>query len=169
MLKQIENRRCCRKFDPNKEVETEKINEVINAGLYAASAKNQQNSIIFAITNKETRNKLSKLNAFIEGMDPFYGAPVVLLVASKKNPFAQLDGAAMLENMMIEANNQGLAACWIHRAKEELESSEGKELFSSLNIDLDEYEGIGHVILGYPLDFKYQEKQIKPNRVFYIK
>ena len=63
----------------------------------------------------------------------------------------------MIENMMIEATNQGLGSCWIHRAREELESPEGKEILSSLNLNLDEYEGVGHVALGY-------SQQIIPKR-----
>lgn len=75
----------------------------------------------------------------------------------------------MIENMLIEATNQGLATCWIHRAKEELESKEGQELFSSLGIDLSDYEGIGHIALGYAKNDNYPPKIIKDNRVFYIK
>lgn len=168
MLKELENRRCCRSFDSNKPVEINKVEEVVKAGLYAANAMNQQNGIVVAIINKEIRDKLALLNAQGRGMDTFYGAPVVLLVASK-GPFTELDGGAMLENMLIEAYNQGLAACWIHRAKDELASKEGQELFASLGIDLKEYTGVGHVILGYPLNAEYKPKQIKENRVFWVK
>ena len=48
----------------------------------------------------------------------------------------------------FEAEAQGIGSCWIHRAKEEFESEEGKELLRSLGIEGD-YEGIGHCILGY--------------------
>lgn len=172
MLEQLKQRRSCRFYDNSRAVETEKLNEVINAGLYAANGMGYQHGIIIAITNKEVRNKLASLNGKIagmpEGVDPFYGAPVVLLVAVKKWPNAKLDGAAMLENMLIEATNQGLGSCWIHRGKEELESEEGKEILSSLNLNLDEYEGVGHVILGYPAKKDLPEKKINDNRVFCI-
>ena len=75
----------------------------------------------------------------------------------------------MIENMMIEATNQGLGSCWIHRAKEELESKEGKEILKSLNINLDEYEGVGHVALGYSLATDIPDKVIKENRIYWIK
>ncbi|MCR5538947.1 MAG: diguanylate cyclase, partial [Lachnospiraceae bacterium] len=42
----------------------------------------------------------------------------------------------------------GVASCWIHRAKEEFESEEGKAILKDLGIEGD-YEGIGHLILGY--------------------
>ena len=45
---------------------------------------------------------------------------------------------------------------------------EGKRILKSLNLNLDEYEGIGHVILGYPMDNQFVKKEIKENRVFHI-
>ena len=171
MLKEIKERRSCRSFDskmPNEKA----INEVINAGLYAASARGTQYGIVIAITNKDVREKLVKLNAKVmekADFDPFYGAPVILLVAVKKWNNSVYDGSCMIENMMIEATNQGLGSCWIHRAKEELEMEEGKALFKGLNIDLNEYEGLGHVALGYRLNKEIPLKEIKENRVFWIK
>lgn len=172
MLEVIEKRRSCRKFDSERMPEMEKIEAVVKAGLNAPSAINTQGGIIIAITNKEIRDKLSAVNMSFGARrpgDPFYGAPVVLLVAVKKWPLAVYDGSVMIENMLLEATNQGLGSCWIHRAKEELESAEGRELLSSIGIDLEEYEGIGHVILGYSLIDEYPPKQIKENREFWIK
>ena len=170
MLQEIENRRSCRKFDSGKAVEKEKLEEVIRAGLYAASGMGRQNGIIVAITDKKTRDEVSALNARIMGAtsDPFYGAPVILLVAVKKWPIAVYDGSTMMENMLIEATHQGLGSCWIHRAKEELESKEGKELFASIGLNADEYEGVGHVALGYSMIDNYSLKVIREGRVFWI-
>ena len=173
MLEAIKRRRSCRNFDPSRSVEDEKLMEVINAGLNAPSAKNRQEGIIIAVTNKEVRDKISKFNAKILGasddFDPFFKAPVILLVAELKMPTAQYDGAIMIENMLIEATNQGLGSIWIHRAKQELEDPSFRELLSSINIDLDNYEGIGHVALGYSNMNEYPEKIIKEGRVFFVK
>ena len=172
MLKELKERRSCRNFDKEKMPEEEKINEVINAGLYAANGMGQQNGIIIAITNKAVRDKLVALNVKLRGkenIDTFYGAPVILLVAVKKWRLAPYDGATMIENMLIEATNQGLGSCWIHHAKEELENEEVIKLLSSVPVDLTEYEGVGHVALGYEVNKNYPPKTIKENRVFYIK
>ena len=100
----------------------------------------------------------------------FYGAPIIILVIAKKTPFATYDGSCAIENMLLEACDLGLGSCWIHRAKEELMIDEVKSIVRSLNLNPDEYEGVGHVILGYPAkDRKIPEKQILPNRVFWIK
>ena len=42
----------------------------------------------------------------------------------------------------------GLASIWIHRAKEEFDSEEGKTILAELGVEGD-YEGIGHCALGY--------------------
>ena len=169
ILKIIKERRSCRKYKDLMPTE-EEINKVIEAGLYAASGKNLQGGIIISITNKEIRDKLSIINAKVmdKDVDPFYGAPVVLLVCVKKSKNGIYDGSCMIENMMLEASSIGLGSCWIHRAKEELEMDETKKLLKELNLDFNEYEGIGHVILGYP-DEVPSYKQIKDDRVYYIK
>ena len=100
------------------------IGEIVKAGLVAPSGRNVQNGIIVVIENKKIRDELSRLNANIAGFkddfDPFYNAPVVLLVLMKKCPNGIYDGSYKMENILIEAQNQGLGACWIHRAKEEI-------------------------------------------------
>ena len=172
MLELFKQRRACRKFD-SKPVEKEKIESIVQAGLLAPSGMGRQTPVIIAISNKETRDKLMEINRkagggrWPEGMDPFYGAPVVLLVIADKNGLSVYDGSATIENMLLEATNQGLGSCWIHRADEEIKSQEGRELLSFTGLDFDNYVGIGHVILGYSLMEEYPEKVIKPGRVFY--
>ena len=65
----------------------ELIAEVVEAGTYAATGMGRQSPIILAVTNKEVRDRLSKVNAEIMGTtgDPFYGAPVVLVVLADKS------------------------------------------------------------------------------------
>lgn len=168
MLDAIRNRRACRSFS-NREVEDSKIKEIVEAGLLAPSGMNRQTPIIIVIKDKKTRDQLMKLNAQIMGrdLDPFYGAPVVMIVASHKDGLSIHDGAVTIENMLLEATNQGLASCWIHRAKEELELEEGRKILSFNGLNFDDYVGVGHVIVGYPTDgYKPAPKIIKENRVF---
>lgn len=53
-----------------------------------------------------------------------------------------------LNAIMNAAADLGVASCWVHRAKEEFESEEGKEILKKLGIE-GNYEGIGNLILGY--------------------
>ncbi len=165
VIKNIEERRSIRKYKKDM-IPKEIIEKVVETGTYAPSGVGMQSSIIIAITNENLRDKLSKLNAKIMGVDtdPFYGAPVVLVVLAKKNiPTHVYDGSLVMENLMLAASSLGIGSCWIHRAKEEFETEEGKEILKSLGIE-DEYEGIGHCILGY----KDEEGTLKPRKDNYI-
>lgn len=167
----IMDRRAVRTFDDRK-VEREKIEEIVKAGLYAPSGAGRQDSVIIVIEDRKKLDEIRALNASVmgkENIDPFYGAPVVILVADKKgSSTALLDGAASIENMLIAATSLGLGTCWIHRAKEELETEWGKKLLSSLGLD-DEYIGVGHIALGYYDESrKPQAKERKDGRLFFI-
>ena len=168
-LQALLERRSIRSYKPDM-VPQELIDQVIEAGLYAASGHGEQDSIIVAVTNKEVRDRLSSLNAKIMGSDgdPFYGAPVVLVVlADKAFPTHVYDGSLTMQNLMLAAHELGVSSCWIHRAKEEFDSEEGKELLRAAGVEGD-YEGIGHCILGYA-DGEYPAApERKEGRVFYI-
>ena len=161
LLDMIKTRRSIRKYKSDM-VPKEIIDKIVEAGTYAATGMGQQSPIILAVTNKEVRDKLSKWNADIMGTDtdPFYGAPVVLVVLADKNrPTAVYDGSLVMANLMLEAHDLGIGSCWIHRAKE--------ELLKSLGIEGD-YVGIGHCVLGY-VDGEYPEiPERKPNWVYNI-
>ena len=152
ILDLMKTRRSIRKFNAEP-VAKEDIEKIIEAGLYAANGMGKQSPIIVAVTNKELRDKLSEMNRTIggwqEGFDPFYGAPVVLIALADKNvPTCVYDGSLVLGNMMLEAHELGLGSIWIHRAKQEFESEEGKEILRSLGVE-GEYEGIGHCVIGH--------------------
>ena len=100
--------------------------------------------------------------------DPFYGAPAVLVVLADKSRSTYLyDGSLVMENLMLAAHSLGLGSCWIHRAKEVFESSEGKALLASLGIEGD-YEGIGNCIVGYPDKLPAEQKPRKENYIYKI-
>lgn len=150
LLDLIISRRSVRSFKPDMPPQ-EVIDEIISAGTYAASGKNTQSPIIIAVTNKELIAKLSKINARIMGTtnDPFYGAPVILIVlADKTQPNHVYDGSLVMGNLMLAAHALDLGSCWINRAKEEFEMQEGREILEALGIK-GEYEGIGHCAVGY--------------------
>ena len=170
VLETIKSRRSIRKYKGDM-VPQDKLEKIIEAGTYAATGMGKQSPIIIAVTNKELRDKLSAMNAKIMGVnsDPFYGAPVVLIVlADKSRPTYVYDGRLVMGNLMLEAEAQGIGSCWIHRAKEEFESEEGKELLKSLGIEGD-YEGIGHCVLGYADGPAPKAAPRKDSYVYYVK
>ena len=155
-------RRSCRAFLPDMPAK-ELLEKICEVGTWAPTGHGKQSPLIVAVTNKTLRDRLSAMNGHIwnelkkqrgekpiEGFDPFYGAPVVLLVlADRKVPTWLYDGCAVLTNMANAAEAVGLGSCWIHRAKEEFESEEGKAILRELGIEGD-YAGIDHLVVGYP-------------------
>ncbi len=169
-LETIKTRRSIRKYK-DEAIPEEVLNEIVEAGTYAPSGMGRQSTIILAVTNKEVRDQLSKINASVMGSnsDPFYGAPVVLVVlADKSIPTHVYDGSLVMENLMLAAHDLGVGSCWIHRAKETFETEAGKELLKSLGIEGD-YEGIGNCILGYPEGEVPNAKPRKENFVYWVK
>lgn len=152
ILEAIKTRRSVRKFS-SRMPDTALIDQVIEAGLYAASGKNRQCTLTLAVTDPVLREKLRRDNAAIGSWqadhDPFYGAPVILTVLAEKDfPTHVYDGSLVLGNMMLAAHALGLAGVWIHRAKEEFEREDYRQLLRDRGVD-GEWEGIGHLALGY--------------------
>lgn len=174
MMTAMENlltRRSCRRFRPEMPPR-ELIEEIVRAGTYAPSGMNRQSPIIVAVTDPALRSRLSVMNAGImgrEGQDPFYGAPVILIVlANRRSPTYLYDGSLVMGQLMLAAHSVGLGSCWIHRAKEEFDSEAGKQILRSLGIEGD-YEGIGHCILGYPANETPSEAAPRnENRVYFV-
>ena len=124
----------------------EDLERIVEAGLYAPTGMGRQGVKFVVVKNKEMRDYLSKLNADIMGSDkdPFYGAPVVIVVLSKKEyPTYIYDGSLAIGNMLNEAHGLGLGSCWIHRAKEVFEGEEGRRLLKEWGIEED------YVIIGF--------------------
>jgi len=169
-MENLLTRRSVRKYTaevPPKEV----IEEICKAGTFAPTGMNRQSPIIIAVTNVAMRDSLSRMNARVMGndsIDPFYGAPVVLVVLADKNVHTYLeDGSLVMGNLMNAAHAKGLGSCWIHRAKEVFETEEGKQILADLGIEGD-YVGIGNCILGYTADEYPEAKPRKENWVYWV-
>ena len=166
ILKSLMERRSCRSYK-SEPVPQEILDQILEAGTYAATGMGKQSPIMIAVTDRETRDRLSRMNAAVMGVsgDPFYGAPAVIIVLADRNIGTYLyDGSLVMGNLMNAAHALGIGSCWIHRAKEEFESEEGKAILKSLGIEGD-YEGIGHCILGYP---EGEAKPAAPRKESYI-
>lgn len=170
-LKVLETRRSCRNFKPDM-VKKEELEAILKAGTYAATGMGKQSPIIIAVTDKELRDKISeenrKIGGWKEGFDPFYGAPVILIVLSDKSvPTHVYDGSLVMGNLMNAAESLGVSSVWIHRAKEEFESDFGREILKKLGIEGD-YEGIGHCALGYAAAPSKEAAPRKENYIYCI-
>ena len=171
IIRAMKERRSTRNFKsdmPSKE----DIEQIIEAGLYAANGMGKQATITVAITNKELRDRLSaencKIGGWKEGFDPFYGAPVILVVLADKNWANRVyDGSLVMGNMMLAAHSLGLGSIWIHRAKEEFDMPEYRRLLKELGVE-GEWEGIGHCAIGYIEGDVPKAAKRKDKRVFWV-
>ena len=168
ILKCIEERRSIKSFKPDMPSDKD-IELVIKAGIEAASGRNMQAPIVIAVRNPEIRAKLAEFNGKMYGAkDPFYGAPVILIVVSKKEAHTYVyDGSLVLGNMMLAAHSLGLGSCWIHRAKETFCEPEWQDWLKSIGIT-DEVEGVGHLALGYAACEYPAPKPRRDGRVIYV-
>ena len=161
MYEDLLTRRSVRKYT-DRQVEDEKLDKVLTAGLYAPTGMNNQAPILVAVRDKETRDKLSRMNAAVMGAsgDPFYGAPCVIVVLSDPERMTWVeDGSLVLGNLMNAAHSLGLGSCWIHRAKECFDTPEGKALLRAWGVP-ESYRGVGNCILGYAAE----EPEAKPRK-----
>lgn len=161
MYEDLLTRRSVRKYS-DRPVEDEKLDKVLTAGLYAPTGMNNQTPILVAVRDKETRDKLSRMNAAVMGAsgDPFYGAPCVIVVLSDPERMTWVeDGSLVLGNLMNAAHSLGLGSCWIHRAKECFDTPEGKALLRAWGVP-ENYRGVGNCILGYAAE----EPEAKPRK-----
>lgn len=171
IVKAMVERRSIRRFKPDMP-KREDLEQIIEAGLYAANGMGKQAAITLAVTNPEMRNRISADNCRIggwqDGFDPFYGAPVIFIVLAKKDwPNRVYDGTLMMGNMMLAAHALGLGSIWIHRAKEEFERSDYKKLLADLGIE-GEWEGIGHCAVGYREGELPKPARRNSGRVFWV-
>lgn len=171
IIRAMERRRSIRKFKPDMPAKAD-IELIAEAGQYAPSGMNRQATVTLVITDRETRDRMAEANRKIggwqEGFDPFYGAPVIIAVlADKSCPTGIYDGSLVIGNMMNAAFSLGLGSIWIHRAKEEFEQPEYKQLLADLGIT-GEWEGIGHCAVGYPDCDLPDAADRKDGRVFWI-
>lgn len=151
-LEDLKSRRSCRAYRPE-QITQEELEAVLEAGVYAPNGRGHQSPVLVAVQDKATRDKLSRMNGEIMGnpdTDPFYGAPTVIVVLAEADwPTAVYDGSCAMCNLLNAASAIGLGSCWIHRAKEEFESEEGKQLLCQWGLE-GSYLGVGHCVLGYP-------------------
>lgn len=113
MLKEIYERQSIRKYE-TKEVEEEKIKELLKAAMNAPTARNTQSWRFVVITNREALDHMIELQPYTGMMK---SAPCAIMVLGDKRDiepeeYLYVNGAAAIENMLIEAVHQGLGTCW---------------------------------------------------------
>ena len=167
VLNCLETRRSCRAYRPE-QVPEEALQEILRAGLYAPSGMGRQSVKLLVVQDPAAIAALERLNGGVLGSPdahPFYGAPTVCVVFADTNAGTWVeDGSLAIGNLMAAAHSLGVSSCWIHRAREEFSSAEGKALMQKWGVGA-QYAGVGHCILGYAAE---PAAPAKPRKADYI-
>lgn len=134
----IKTRRSIRAYKPDA-VPADTLARVLEAGTYAPSAMGEQSATIVAVETKAYRDRLTKLNAAVIGrdVDPYYGAPVIVVVLG--------DGERA---NYLAAHAEGLGTVWVNREREIFDSPDGKALLRDWGLP-ETLRGVGAIALGY--------------------
>ncbi|RAP53314.1 MAG: diguanylate cyclase [Methanosphaera sp. rholeuAM270] len=174
----LKSRRSVKNFS-QKPVSKADLSSILDAAVNAPSGMNVQSPKILVLQRKDIIKRFSEWNKSFypkeildnlpDDFDPFYNASTLIIVLADKNVNTCVEDASLvIGNILNAASSIGLGACWIHRAREEFDSLQGKELLKVWNLSLD-YIGVGHVVLGYPSDdFVVSDKKIKEDYVVYL-
>ena len=146
----VKNRYSCKKFN-GRQVESDKLKAILEAGRLAPTAKNLQEQRIYVIQSDEVL-------ARIDTATPCrYGAPTVLVVAYDKNnvftyPGGKCNSGAedatiVATHMILAAANEGVDSCWLNffdpeKLAETLGLPENEEILMLMDLGY-AAEGIG--------------------------
>ncbi|MGN1343613.1 MAG: nitroreductase family protein, partial [Traorella sp.] len=159
----IKTRRSCRSF-LDKNVDEKDIEAIVECGILAPSAKNNQEVRFCVVTNPTILKRIVQQI----GQNVFYDAPVVITVYSdEKTRFTELDGASALTQMHLAAHELGYGSCWVNH----LRRFENDEAFDDIynEIGLKGKTIVGSLVVGHE-DKKPKERIMKDvQKVFYYK
>ncbi|HIQ96903.1 MAG TPA: nitroreductase family protein [Candidatus Limivivens merdigallinarum] len=170
-IQTILNRRSIRRFD-TRQVEEEKLQQILKAGLYAPSAGGRQGVLFAVCQDREVNERLGRIkranshprmateHCYVSREQPsiaddpeiknaFYGAPsVITLFAPKGFLFAVDDCAVAAENMMLAAASLGIGSCYIGQGWTAFADPYGQEILKTWGIRTD-YYAVMQLLLGY--------------------
>lgn len=163
-LRVIKERRSVRGFDPDRQIEEEKLQTIIESAMYAPLAVNKVSWHLTVVQNagfidemvkdviahlSETPSEHIKMRLAMPDFSPYYHAPTVIFVTGdKNNGYSGNNSGAAIENMLLAAKDMGIDSCWVGMTNEFLKSEKGKKYMEKLNTPED-YEIMGAVALGY--------------------
>ena len=152
VLKVLKERRSIRAFRPEL-LKKEDLDAIVEAGLYAPSAKNLQSTKLVVVRDAAVLARLERLNSQILGTPegtPFYGAPEAIVVLSDSDyPNWLQDGSLVMGNLMNAAAALGVGSCWINQLRWLQDNPVLRAYLQKLGMAEDE-EVCASLSIGYP-------------------
>ncbi len=169
-IQNILERRSWRSYE-DRQIEEKQLEQIVQCGLWAPSAMNQQSWHFTVVQNKQMIQRLTQGCQKMMGVetDPFYGAPTLILVTGKEGNIAPVaDCALAMENMFLAAASLGLGSCWINCLGRYLATEEGRQFAQDAGIPQG-YVGVGCVIVGVPKGEAPQPKERAAGAVNFVR
>lgn len=187
-IEKMLTRHAIRRFQ-DRQIKEDELEQILQAGLYAPSAGNNQYSRIVVCQNKEINEKLGRINRYMQfkGSDPktiahsvsseqpsiqddftimsgYYNAPTVLTIFTKNHKYAYEDAAMIGENIMLAAHFLDIGACYIGRTEEVFATEYGVEMRKQWGVP-DDMVAVCNVLLGYREGSAPHDKPRKEGRI----
>lgn len=172
VIKCIKERRSIRKY-LKKQIEEDKLNEILEASIYAPNAGGRQSTLVIVSQNEEINEILGKINrgAFYESVpknaklgvskeqpsiaddrnikSAFYGAPTIITLFAPDNYlYTEGDCAVVAQNIMLAAHSLGIGSCMVGRADKTFEGEYGKDILKKWGVE-EGYTPTYHIAIGY--------------------
>lgn len=159
----IFERTSVRKYQ-NKEVEAEKIEQILRAAMAAPSAANQQPWEFYVVKNKETLVALAEKSPYGSFVKDAALAIVPVYRKELMMPeFAEIDMAACTQNILLEVTELGLGAVWVGVAPL-TDRMESVRQILRIPEHLNPY---GIIPIGYPVADTKQKERYDATRVHF--
>ncbi|MCI4626565.1 MAG: nitroreductase family protein [Candidatus Magnetoovum sp. WYHC-5] len=141
MLDVIKTRRSHRKF-LQKEVEPEKLEELLRAAFYAPSSKSLKPWEFIVVRHKELKEGLSRASLYSRFVKD---APLIIVICydTTKNRRFKEDSSIAAAMISLEAENQGLGTCFVQVAE-------------AYEADVGDTEGYVKRLLNIPNNYRVQ-------------
>jgi len=189
IVEAIKARRTIRKYKPE-QIEEEKLDAILAAGLHAPSIGGRQASIIVVCQNSKLNEELGRMNRLSFEFPPnigritrntnqpginddatiqsaFYNAPTVLTIFAQKTYNLTGESFAVAENILVAAHSLGIGGCIVARAIETFATKRGRQIQINWGLGF-EYEAKLHITLGYLQGEPPKDKIIREGRIIRV-
>ena len=148
VLDAIRVRRSHRSFVPDAELEEWQVENLIKAALWAPSAMHYDVCNLILVKDKETRRRLSRATPYALMIENASLAAVLVANPDESDWWVE-DCSAAAENILIEAADMGLGACWVQVREISQELSPEDAVRNILDIPED-YRVLCMIAIGVP-------------------
>ena len=168
MLEIIRRRRSVRSY-LKKEVETEKLNEVLKAAMFSPTARSLRPWEFVVVRDSEKKRELSVATPYASFAKD---APVVIVICydMRKGRRFKEDCSLCAENIYLEATNQGLGTCFIQIADgTEADAGNPEEYVKRVLAIPDDYRVQCLLPIGYPAKQPepHKDEEFEMSRIHY--